>query len=107
MMNMMRGFLAWEPADIFFKSMLNSGKLLEIENDKLRTEIESIYTRHEERVNGMTNGTIKNSNKIGDWFFKKRSRYNKDIDYGDIFLMERDQKLKNLLIDQSLVGFAP
>ena len=29
---MMRGFLAWEPADIFFKSMLNSGKLLEIEN---------------------------------------------------------------------------
>ena len=44
--------------------MLNSGKLLEIENDKLRTEIESIYTRHEERVNGMTNFTIKNSNEI-------------------------------------------
>ena len=97
---MMRGFLAWEPADIFFKSMLNSGKLLEIENDKLRTEIESIYTRHEERVNGMTNFTIKNSNEIGDWFFKKRGRYNKDIDYADIFLMERDQKLKNLLKDK-------
>jgi hypothetical protein len=96
----MRGFLAWEPADIFFKSMLNSGKLLEIENDKLRTEIESIYTRHEERVNGMTNATIKYSKEIGDWFFKKRSRYNKDTDYGDIFLMERDQKLKNLLMDK-------
>jgi len=80
--------------------MLNSGKLLEIENDKLRTEIESIYTRHEERVNGMTNFTIKNSNEIGDWFFKKRGRYNKDIDYADIFLMERDQKLKNLLKDK-------
>ena len=54
---MFRGFLAWEPADIFFKSMLNSGKLLDIENDKLRVEIESIYTKHEERVNGLTNGT--------------------------------------------------
>ena len=97
---MMRGFLAWEPADIFFKSMLNSGKLLEIENDKLRTEIESIYTRHEERVYGMTANTIKYSKEIGDWFFKKRSNYNKDIDYGDIFLMERDQKLKNLLMDK-------
>lgn len=97
---MMRGFLAWEPADIFFNSMLNSGKLLEIENDKLRTEIESIYTRHEERVNGMTNITKENSNKIRDWFFLKRDRYNKDIDYGDIFLTERDQKLKNLLNDK-------
>ena len=97
---MMRGFLAWEPADIFFKSMLNSGKLLEIENDNLRTEIESIYTRHEERVIGMTNFTIKNSNQIGDWFFKRREEYNKDIDYGDIFLIERDQKLKNLLKDK-------
>jgi hypothetical protein len=80
--------------------MLNSGKLLEIENDNLRTEIESIYTRHEERVNGMTNFTIKNSNKIGDWFFKRRERHNKDIDYADIFLTERDQKLKNLLKDK-------
>ena len=97
---MMRGFLAWEPADIFFKSMLNSGKLLEIKNDNLRTEIESIYTRHEERVNGMTNFTIKNSNQIEDWFVKQRSRYNKDINYGDIFLTEKDQKLKNLLRDK-------
>ena len=48
----------------------------------------------------MTNFTIKNSNEIGDWFFKKRGRYNKDIDYADIFLMERDQKLKNLLKDK-------
>tara|TARA_B100000575_G_C22560360_1_gene356354 strand:- start:176 stop:424 length:249 start_codon:yes stop_codon:yes gene_type:complete len=27
-------------------------------------------------------------------------RYSKDIDYGDIFLMERNQKLKNLLMDK-------
>ena len=61
---MFRGFLAWEPADIFFKSMLNSGKLLDIENDKLRVEIESIYTKHEERVNGLTNGTKAYSIKL-------------------------------------------
>ena len=44
--------------------------------------------------------TNKAAKEIGDWFFKKRSNYNKDIDYGDIFLMERDQKLKNLLMDK-------
>lgn len=95
-----RGFLAWEPADIFFKSMLNSGKLLEIENDKLRTEIESIYTRHEERVNGMTNYTKNNSDEIGEWFVSKRNKYNSDINFGNVFLKERNQGLKNLLKDK-------
>ena len=97
---MFKGFLAWEPADIFFKSMLNSGKLLEIENDKLRTEIESIYTRHEERVNGLTNFTKINSDEIGEWFQDKRNKYNSDIHFGDVFLKERDQALKNLLKDK-------
>ena len=97
---MFRGFLAWEPADIFFKSMLNSGKLLEIENDKLRTEIESIYTRHEERVNGMTNYTKNNSDEIGEWFVSKRNKYNSDINFGNVFLKERNQGLKNLLKDK-------
>lgn len=97
---MFKGFLAWEPADIFFKSMLNSGKLLEIENDKLRTEIESIYTRHEERVNGLTNFTKINSDEIGEWFEDKRNKYNSDINFGDVFLKERDQALKNLLKDK-------
>ena len=86
--------------DIFFKSMLNSGRLLEIENDKLRTEIESIYTKHEERVNGLTNFTKINSDKIGNWFEKKRNKYNSDINFGDVFLKERDQELKNLLKDK-------
>ncbi|MBF11631.1 MAG: hypothetical protein CMC63_05405 [Flavobacteriaceae bacterium] len=100
---MFRGFLAWEPADIFFKSMLNSGKLLEIENDKLRTEIESIYTKHEERVNGMTNFTKINSDEIGYWFETKRNKYNSDIDFGDVFLKGRDQALKNLLKDKQAI----
>ena len=80
--------------------MLNSGRLLEIENDKLRTEIESIYTKHEERVNGLTNFTKINSDDIWNWFEKKRSKYNSDINFGDVFLKERDQELKNLLKDK-------
>ena len=100
---MFRGFLAWEPADIFFKSMLNSGKLLDIENDKLRVEIESIYTKHEERVNGLTNGTKAYSNEIGKWFETKRNKYNSDIDLGIVFLKERDQNLKNLLKDKNAI----
>ena len=83
--------------------MLNSGKLLEIENDKLRTEIESIYTRHEERVNGMTNFTKINSDEIGYWFETKRNKYNSDIDFGDVFLKGRDQALKNLLKDKQAI----
>ena len=100
---MFRGFLAWEPADIFFKSMLNSGKLLDIENDKLRVEIESIYTKHEERVNGLTNGTKAYSDQIGKWFEIKRNKYNSDIDLGIVFLKERDQNLKNLLKDKNAI----
>ena len=38
------GFLG-EPADIFFKSMLNSGKLLDIENDKLRVKL-NLFTQN-------------------------------------------------------------
>ena len=100
---MFRGFLAWEPADIFFKSMLNSGKLLDIENDKLRVEIESIYTKHEERVNGLTNVTKAYSDQIGKWFETKRNKYNSDIDLGIVFLKERDQNLKNLLKDKNAI----
>lgn len=68
---MLMGFIAWGPANIFFQSMLNSVKLLEIKNNKLRTEIESIYTKHEERVNGMTHYNKANSDEIYNWFIKK------------------------------------
>jgi len=94
---MLRGFLAWEPADIFFKSMLNSGRLLEIENDKLRTEIESIYTKHEERVSGMTNYTRNNSDKIMSWFEDGKNNFDRDILNEELFNNYKDQELKNLL----------
>ena len=43
---------AWEPDNIFFKSLLNSGELLKIKNKDLTSEIESIYTKQEERISG-------------------------------------------------------
>ena len=36
--NIMSYWNAWEPEDVFFQSMLYSGKLLEIKNKKLRKE---------------------------------------------------------------------
>ena len=66
----------------------------------INTEIESIYTKHEERVNGLTNFTKINSEEIGNWFQKKRSKYNTDMNFGDVFIKERDQELKNLLKDK-------
>ena len=73
------------------------------ENDKLRVEIESIYTKHEERVNGITNFTKRNSDLIGDWFEKRRNKYERDIDFGIVFLKEKDQELKNLLKDKKAI----
>ena len=88
---------AWEPEDVFFQSMLYSGKLLEIKNKKLRKEIESIYTKHEERVSGMTNYTRNNSDKIMSWFEDGKNNFDRDILNEELFNSFKDQKLKNLL----------
>ena len=48
----------------------------------------------------MTNFTKINSDQIGEWFEDKRNIYNSDINFGDVFLRERDQELKNLLKDK-------
>ena len=88
---------AWEPEDVFFQSMLYSGKLLEIKNKKLRKEIESIYTKHEERVSGMTNYTRNNSDKIMSWFEDGKNNFDRDILNEELFNAYKDQELKNLL----------
>ena len=90
-------WLAWEPERIFFQSMLNSGKLLEIKNKKLRKEIESIYTKQEERVNGMALFTSDNSLDINKWFLETQNKYDYDISNNEVFEKFKDQKLKNLL----------
>tara|TARA_B110000003_G_scaffold254473_1_gene270485 strand:+ start:284 stop:1009 length:726 start_codon:yes stop_codon:yes gene_type:complete len=88
---------AWEPENIFFKSMLNSGKLLEIKNKKLRREIESIYTKQEERVSGMAKLTGDVSANLILWFDNKQDSFNKDITITKVFNDHKNQKLKNIL----------
>ena len=83
--NIMSYWNAWEPEDVFFQSMLYSGKLLEIKNKKLRKEIESIYTKHEERVSGMTNYTRNNSDKIMSWFEDGKNNFDRDILNEELF----------------------
>lgn len=95
--NIMSYWNAWEPEDVFFQSMLYSGKLLEIKNKKLRKEIESIYTKHEERVSGMTNYTRNNSDKIMNWFEDGKNNFDRDILNEELFNSYKDQELKNLL----------
>ena len=95
--NIMSYWNAWEPEDVFFQSMLYSGKLLEIKNKKLRKEIESIYTKHEERVSGMTNYTRNNSDKIMSWFEDGKNNFDRDILNEELFNAYKNQELKNLL----------
>ena len=77
--------------------MLYSGKLLEIKNKKLRNEIESIYTKQEERVNGMAEMTKDISQEIGSWFENEKNNFNRDISNSELFDNHRNQRLKNLL----------
>ena len=88
---------AWEPEIVFFQSMLNSGKLLEIKNKKLRKEIESIYTKQEERITGFFEINSKNSELLNDWFSQNLDQYDYDISANQIFNNSKDQRLKNLL----------
>ena len=88
---------AWEPEDVFFQSMLYSGKLLEIKNKKLRKEIESIYTKQEERVNGMALLTKEVTENIANWFEYEKNKFDKDISNTEIFNNYKNQKLKNLI----------
>ena len=88
---------AWEPEDVFFQSMLYSGKLLEIKNKKLRKEIESIYTKQEERISGMTLLTKDRMERIVEWFENERNKFDKDITNSELFSGHKNQRLKNLI----------
>ena len=88
---------AWEPEDVFFQSMLYSGKLLEIKNKKLRKEIESIYTKQEERISGMTSLTKDRMERVVEWFENERNKFDKDITNSELFSGHKNQRLKNLI----------
>ena len=78
--------------------MLYSGKLLEIKNKKLRREIESIYTKQEERVNGMALISKEISKEIGNWFIEEQNKYDRDVSMSYLFNNNKNQKLKNIII---------
>tara|TARA_B100000579_G_scaffold251873_1_gene207219 strand:- start:183 stop:911 length:729 start_codon:yes stop_codon:yes gene_type:complete len=88
---------AWEPENVFFQSMLYSGKLLEIKNKILRKKIESIYTNQEERISGMHKITGVLAQDILKWFDEKENEFNKDVKISQIFNTLKNQKLKNSL----------
>ena len=88
---------AWEPEDVFFQSMLYSGKLLEIKNKNLRKKIESIYTNQEERMSGMDKITGVLAQDILKWFDEKENEFKTDVKISQIFNTHKNQKLKNSL----------
>ena len=88
---------AWEPEDVFFQSMLFSGKLLEIKNKILRKKIESIYTNQEERISGMHKITGVLAQDILKWFDEKENEFNEDVKISQVFNTLKNQKLKNSL----------
>ena len=85
---------AWEPDNIFFTSLLNSGELLKIKNKLLISEIESIYTKQEERISGTYALRSSISEKIIQWEIKKsiNQKHNKNPIYSS-----RDKELNVLL----------
>ena len=94
----MGGWLAFEPDNIFFQSMLNSGDLLSIKNPALAKEIQSLYTKQSERVKGMALFTGEVGNNVLDWFVSEQNKYNTDISFNEVLIKNRNQKLKNVLV---------
>ncbi len=92
------GWLAFEPDNIFFQSMLNSGDLLSIKNPALAKEIQSLYTKQSERVKGMALFTGELGNNVLDWFVSEQNKYNTDISFNEVLIKNRNQKLKNVLV---------
>lgn len=98
---------AWEPDNIFFTSLLNSGQLLKIKNINLVNEIESIYTKQEERLEGLFIMRSTFGNKLIEWDFnrsiKNGSNKNPFFYHKDKELMELMKWRKDIL-DQSIEG---
>ena len=93
---------AWEPNTVFFRSMLNSGKLLEIKNDQIRKEIEFIYTKHQERIHNLTQ-IIRNQTEESSKWWKPYQIMNSNNSPAFIFENNRNNELKFYL--QNIVNF--
>jgi hypothetical protein len=92
---------AWEPDNIFFKSLLNSGELLKIKDKLLIKEIESIYTKQEERVSGFYNLRNTITQSTFAWYVEKSMNQQKT---NSPFVNERDRELEvNLELRRGLI----
>tara|TARA_A100001011_G_scaffold81659_1_gene84967 strand:- start:5181 stop:5846 length:666 start_codon:yes stop_codon:yes gene_type:complete len=80
---------------MYFNSLINSGLILEINNQLIREKIESIYNL----INYGINSGDSNSNKIRDWFNEKQL-IDKTIDLELIFNKNKDFHIYKLLIER-------
>ena len=89
------------PEDIYFKSLVNSGNLVLIDDYEVSREIEAVYTTRKERV--IVNLTLlkENSDKIRSWAEEKRNKSKEMVSREFVFNEMQDLKLRNLLNDRN------
>ena len=80
---------------MYFNSLINSGLILEINNQLIREKIESIYNL----INYGINSGDSNSNKIRNWFDEKQL-IEKTTDLEFIFNKNKDFHLFKLLSER-------
>ena len=87
--------------EIYFKSLISKGLLLNIEDSSIREDIESVYVTKKKRVEVNESLLKANSDKIFLWVENQRDNSTKSITRDEIFNNKKDLKLKNLLEDRS------
>ena len=103
--NIYQWMITWwntfSPEEIYFKSLINSGKLVLIDNSTVRKEIESVYTTRKERNFVNLKLLKQNSDKIFMWIDNKRNNQLDITGREFIFTNLIDLELKNLLNDRN------
>ena len=88
------------PEDIYFKSLVNSGNLVLIDDYDVSREIEAVYTTRKERVVVNLSLLKENSDKIRAWAEEKRNSSKNTITREFAYNNLQDLKLLNLLEDR-------
>ena len=88
------------PEDIYFKSLVNSGNLVLIDDYDVSREIEAVYTTRKERVVVNLSLLKENSDKIRAWAEDKRNSSKNSISREFAYNNLQDLRLFNLLEDR-------
>ena len=88
------------PEDIYFKSLVNSGNLVLIDDYDVSREIEAVYTTRKERVVVNLSLLKENSDKIRAWAEDKRNSSKNSISREFAYNNLQDLRLLNLLEDR-------